>query len=414
MNHTDQDNSTKELHDFRWAPFPESSDQLADFNSNPIQHSPSSLQLQLSNQQRSYSGNAWTDVGGQWHQEGPGTAGHFGSWVNSASPSIQVPVDEDQLLDSRAPLRAFDPQSLRTTGSTSAWTATINPSGTESHYHAPLALSRRRSLNPQLIERSIRRRKDSVEAVSRPDVLVPAEKLLLQPLASQRPVIHGQSPSTTPGQSPKFSPSQSSLPTQSITSDPRKAKFPAAPSGKRKKTRRKAHNAIERRYRSRLNDKIAGLRDSIPSLRAKVESEAARQGPSHDPTGSSGGTLKVNKAEVLEKATEYVKHLENTIGKLEAQLQQSLALSRESSLRGSPPSNYSLAKPYQEIQPPLRNEYRFGIENLQGSSLTSSDYELLQYRSPTPETVWHQSVGETSERHHSQGEISFNTFRRSS
>lgn len=72
-----------------------------------------------------------------------------------------------------------------------------------------------------------------------------------------------------------------------------------------------AHNMIEKRYRTNLNDKIAALRDSVPSLR--IMSKSAR---GEDTTGDReelhGLTPahKLNKATVLSKATEYIRHLE--------------------------------------------------------------------------------------------------------
>lgn len=262
----------------------------------------------------------------------------------------------------------------------------------------------KRSLNPQLIESSVRRLGGNFQGNSRSVVLGPAEAQLLQPSASQRLVIHDQIPSTNPGEEVS--------PTQSIASDLGGDKTPSIPGGKRKKTRRKAHNAIERRYRSRLNEKIAGLRDSIPDLRAKVESEAARQGRSHDLTGSSGAAPKVNKADVLEKATEYVKYLENANRKLEVQLQQTLALSRGSTLRGSPPSDYPLAGPCQELRPPLRGERHFENSDSQSSNPSTSDYKLLQYGSSKPETMRNGPVVEAPEQQTSPGGIDYDTFRR--
>ncbi|KAK5170135.1 Clr6 histone deacetylase associated PHD protein-2 Cph2 [Saxophila tyrrhenica] len=69
-----------------------------------------------------------------------------------------------------------------------------------------------------------------------------------------------------------------------------------------------SHNVIEKRYRNNLNDKIVELRNSVPSLRAVGKAnrgennEADLEGltPAH----------KLNKATVMGKATEYIKHLE--------------------------------------------------------------------------------------------------------
>ncbi|KAK7753529.1 Clr6 histone deacetylase associated PHD protein-2 Cph2 [Diatrype stigma] len=79
-----------------------------------------------------------------------------------------------------------------------------------------------------------------------------------------------------------------------------------------------AHNMIEKRYRTNLNDKIAALRDSVPSLR--IMSKSARgEDTTEDREELQGLTPahKLNKAtlnsdvtQVLSKATEYIRHLE--------------------------------------------------------------------------------------------------------
>jgi hypothetical protein len=86
------------------------------------------------------------------------------------------------------------------------------------------------------------------------------------------------------------------------------------PAGKKEKgqpPKKTAHNMIEKRYRTNLNDKIAALRDSVPSLR--VMSRGNGQGEEEDdPEDLEGLTPahKLNKATVLSKATEYIRHLE--------------------------------------------------------------------------------------------------------
>jgi hypothetical protein len=397
-NRVDHNDPSQEVHDFRWAPFHGSSGQLADFNSS-VYNSPSSFQLQLSPHPKSYSWNGSTDVGGTWELEGSGPAGHFGSWGDSESPGIQVPIDEAQQFSNQRQTRVSDPHSfLATTGSACARTISSNASETGSQIHAPVSVSTRRSLNPEFSESSVRRLGDNFQGSSRSAVLVPTEVPLLQSSASQRPVIHDQIPGTYPG--------EIASPTQSIASDPGGGKTLSIPGGKRKKTRRKAHNAIERRYRSRLNQKIAELRDSIPCLRAKVESEAARQGRSDHLTESSSAALKVNKADVLEKATEYVKQLENANRRLEAQLQQTFALSRGRSLKGSPPSDYSLAGPRKGLRPPLKGE-----RHSENSNSQSPNYELLEHGLSKPEAVRTQPVIETLEQQISSGAIVYDTFR---
>lgn len=76
-----------------------------------------------------------------------------------------------------------------------------------------------------------------------------------------------------------------------------------------------AHNMIEKRYRTNLNDKIAALRDSVPALRVMVhrleqhEPEGLEDGLDED-LGGLAPAHKLNKATILSKATEYIAHLE--------------------------------------------------------------------------------------------------------
>lgn len=86
---------------------------------------------------------------------------------------------------------------------------------------------------------------------------------------------------------------------------------------------------IEKRYRTNLNDKIAALRDAVPALRVVVHklehaddegvdvAEEMRAGAAatgvegdEDDLGGVTPALKLNKATILSKATEYIAHLE--------------------------------------------------------------------------------------------------------
>ncbi|PVI05241.1 hypothetical protein DM02DRAFT_584664 [Periconia macrospinosa] len=87
-----------------------------------------------------------------------------------------------------------------------------------------------------------------------------------------------------------------------------------APNGKKEKSqppKKTAHNMIEKRYRTNLNDKIAALRDSVPSLRVMSRVNGGGE-EEDDPEDLEGLTPahKLNKATVLSKATEYIRHLE--------------------------------------------------------------------------------------------------------
>lgn len=73
------------------------------------------------------------------------------------------------------------------------------------------------------------------------------------------------------------------------------------------KKEKSSHNMIEKRYRTNINDKILALRDSVPALRVLVESGD----DDIDELDGLQPAKKLNKATILSKATEYIKHLEN-------------------------------------------------------------------------------------------------------
>ncbi|KAJ4305892.1 Clr6 histone deacetylase associated PHD protein-2 Cph2 [Kalmusia sp. IMI 367209] len=136
------------------------------------------------------------------------------------------------------------------------------------------------------------------------------------PLSNPPSLHHSHSPSSIHNARTSSSSGHS---TPEPTSDnPKKRKSStdedSAPMGRKDKQqppKKTAHNMIEKRYRTNLNDKIAALRDSVPSLR--VMSRGNGQGEEEDdPEDLEGLTPahKLNKATVLSKATEYIRHLE--------------------------------------------------------------------------------------------------------
>lgn len=81
------------------------------------------------------------------------------------------------------------------------------------------------------------------------------------------------------------------------------------------KKEKSSHNMIEKKYRTNINDKIVALRDSVPALRVLVESGDEDQ----DDLEGLQPAKKLNKATILSKATEYIKHLEAKNDSLKAE-----------------------------------------------------------------------------------------------
>jgi hypothetical protein len=94
--------------------------------------------------------------------------------------------------------------------------------------------------------------------------------------------------------------------------------------GKKRKSpdppvKKTAHNMIEKRYRTNLNDKISALRDSVPSLRAMPKSAPGTMEGDEDRETLEGlvPAHKMNKATILSKSVEYIHHLERRNRSLE-------------------------------------------------------------------------------------------------
>jgi hypothetical protein len=85
-------------------------------------------------------------------------------------------------------------------------------------------------------------------------------------------------------------------------------------------SRKRGHNAIEKRYRTNLNDKINCLRQGIPSLSRRSSSDAKSDDEGEDSDAeamdSKTAQQKYGKAAILTRALEYIKHLETTTQRL--------------------------------------------------------------------------------------------------
>lgn len=81
-------------------------------------------------------------------------------------------------------------------------------------------------------------------------------------------------------------------------------------------SKKTAHNAIERRYRSNINDRIAGLRDVVPALREMRPRDGRRKrrrgkAEAEELVDGVAAATKLSKAAVLTKATEYICYLKS-------------------------------------------------------------------------------------------------------
>jgi len=106
----------------------------------------------------------------------------------------------------------------------------------------------------------------------------------------------------------------------SRTRKSRKHKEPAereATTDALRQSRQRGHNAIEKRYRSNLNDRIDCLRLGIPSL-SRTSSSESRSGDECEDSDENGKDAqpKYGKAAILTRALDYIKHLESTTERL--------------------------------------------------------------------------------------------------
>ncbi|KAI1434787.1 hypothetical protein GGR50DRAFT_687482 [Xylaria sp. CBS 124048] len=105
------------------------------------------------------------------------------------------------------------------------------------------------------------------------------------------------------------------------------------------------HNMIEKRYRTNINNKIAALQDAVPSLRIMAKSSRGED-TTKDRKELQGLTPahKLNKATILSKATEYIKHLESLNSQL---MTKNAALQQEITafMAGARPTTYPQGSP---------------------------------------------------------------------
>ncbi|EXX51136.1 uncharacterized protein OCT59_001941 [Rhizophagus irregularis] len=77
-----------------------------------------------------------------------------------------------------------------------------------------------------------------------------------------------------------------------------------------KQQKKVAHNAIERRYRNNINDRINDLKNVVPAL-CHLKSKDSKDDDDIDEVDGIPAATKLNKATILRKATEYITYLKN-------------------------------------------------------------------------------------------------------
>ncbi|KAI0634809.1 hypothetical protein C8Q77DRAFT_655496 [Trametes polyzona] len=136
-------------------------------------------------------------------------------------------------------------------------------------------------------------------------------------------------PAPAPKRSPKPSPppeaesSASSSPSSEQAQSPSSTSdaTPPAPTQTVIGRPKTSHTTIERRYRTNLNARITGLKQSVPALRV-LELKAGEQSPYNDVVDSRGFVdgvkvaRKMSKANILGKATEYIRVLKKREARL--------------------------------------------------------------------------------------------------
>ncbi|KAH8808503.1 hypothetical protein F5884DRAFT_792454 [Xylogone sp. PMI_703] len=155
------------------------------------------------------------------------------------------------------------------------------------------------------------------------NTLTRAQQEELRSIAMPPGIQYKHRPSSTSSASPNHSNSASS-PETAVPSRKRKSSTEGEEeeedehAGQGPPVKKTAHNMIEKRYRTNLNDKIADLRDSVPSLRIMTKSQRGED-TTDDREDLQGLTPahKLNKATILSKATEYIRHLEKRNSRLQ-------------------------------------------------------------------------------------------------
>lgn len=128
----------------------------------------------------------------------------------------------------------------------------------EGLYSTPLSWSRP----------TLERRSNSYSGVLTPQEETNLRNIAMPPQSQQSQQQQQQQYPTSPDSSPSPEPSENNRrKRKSSVEDDDEEDTPPPTNGRHPPVKKTAHNMIEKRYRTNLNDKIAALRESVPSLR---------------------------------------------------------------------------------------------------------------------------------------------------
>lgn len=140
-----------------------------------------------------------------------------------------------------------------------------------------------------------------------------------------------------------------------------------------------SHNMIEKKYRTNINTKIYKLRDAVPTLKIA----AGKSDVQISDLEGLAPAAKLNKASVLTKATEYIKHLEKKNSDMMSKISQLQQLIGEAN--ANPPQvdlNLPLRMDDRQSRPEYNmnnfdGQFGFGFAPENNYNTTSNQFEML-------------------------------------
>ncbi|CCE78341.1 Piso0_000962 [Millerozyma farinosa CBS 7064] len=154
------------------------------------------------------------------------------------------------------------------------------------------------------------------------------------------------------------------------------------------------HNVIEKKYRTNINSKILALRDVVPTLRIAAGSKDVSLSDLEGLTPAS----KLNKASVLTKATEYIKHLESKNEALRKQNEELQKLIRDATLSSRMGMNLQQDNNYPQNRASGESAHGFGFVPPDNASFFNAAPVQQHYSNSSYETHQQQPNIRTQNR----------------